>query len=220
MVQDARLLVLHDRDLQSLRIDIGGHAAQDPAHVHPVRHAAGERTQLALVKNRQAESEVVQVAAGDVGVVRDQDVAGFQVLAEMPKLRLDGFGHAANEHREPQPDGHRFALGRIQAHERLVDDHVVGGAREVGLHFLGHREDAVAHDFGEHGVGRRAGACANSFAFFTGRHSISPGCTDKANGRGTKSYTHAPRFHPDRRQDSRALRVTILTNMNTRGGGS
>ena len=33
--------------------------------------------------------------------------------------------------------------------ERLVDDHVVGGAHEVGLHLLGHRDDAVAHDLGQ-----------------------------------------------------------------------
>ena len=46
--------------------------------------------------------------------------------------------------------------------ERLVDDHVVGGAHEIGLHLFGHREHAVAHDLGRatgsdrFGVWRRA----------------------------------------------------------------
>jgi hypothetical protein len=37
--------------------------------------------------------------------------------------------------------------------ERLVDDDVVGGAHEVGLHLLGHRDDAVAHDLGDDRIG-------------------------------------------------------------------
>ena len=36
--------------------------------------------------------------------------------------------------------------------ERLVDDDVVGGAHEVGFHFLGHRNDAVAHDLRDDGI--------------------------------------------------------------------
>src|SRR6266700_6254172 len=39
----------------------------------------------------------------------------------------------------------------------LVDDDVVGGAHEVGLHFLGHRDDAVAHDLGHHRIGLALG---------------------------------------------------------------
>ena len=44
--------------------------------------------------------------------------------------------------------------------ERLVDDDVVGGAHEVGLHFLGHRDDAVAHDLGDHRIGLACARCA------------------------------------------------------------
>src|SRR5262249_14965728 len=50
---------------------------------------------------------------------------------------------------------HRLPRRREQAGgevERLVDDHVVGGAHEVGLHFLGHGEHAVAHDLGNHRI--------------------------------------------------------------------
>src|SRR6185503_7049139 len=59
---------------------------------------------------------------------------------------------AADEARQAHADRHRPAVGGEQAYgevERLVDDHVVGGAHEVRLHFLGHGEHAVAHDLSE-----------------------------------------------------------------------
>ena len=41
--------------------------------------------------------------------------------------------------------------------ERLVDDHVVGRAHQVGLHLLGHGDEAVAHDFGDDRIGAGCG---------------------------------------------------------------
>ena len=117
--------------------------------------------QLALVEDRQGQGDVIEVAAGGVGVVGDEDVAGLHVLdAEMLDLGLDRLGHAADEHRQPEADRHGLALGREQPGgeiERLVDDHVVGGAHEVGLHFLGHGDDAVAHDLGHDRIGLAGG---------------------------------------------------------------
>ena len=55
------------------------HAAERAADVQPVRHAAGEADQLALVEDRHREGHVVEVAAGDVGVVGEQDVARLDV---------------------------------------------------------------------------------------------------------------------------------------------
>src|SRR5262249_1740061 len=78
------------------------------------------------------------------------------VAAEMPELRLDRLGHAANEGRKADADRNGLAVGREQPCrevERLVDDHVIGGAHEVRLHFLGHGDDAVAHDLGDNRIG-------------------------------------------------------------------
>src|SRR5262249_31848283 len=70
---------------------------------------------------------------------------------EVADLGFHGLGHAADEHRQADADRHRLALRREQAGgevERLVDDDVVGRAHEIGLHLLGHGDDAVAHDLG------------------------------------------------------------------------
>src|SRR5262249_30347305 len=70
----------------------------------------------------------------------------------MRDLRLHGVRHAADEARQADADRHGVAVGGEQTGgevERLVDDHVVGGAHQVGLHLLGHGDDAVAHDLGD-----------------------------------------------------------------------
>jgi hypothetical protein len=57
----------------------------------------------------------------------------------------------------PSPIDDRVALRVEQPDrevERLVDDHVVGGAHQVGLHLLGRGDETVAHDFGRHRIGR------------------------------------------------------------------
>ena len=96
---------------------------------------------------------------------------GLMLLAaEMPDLRLHRLRHAADEHRQPDADGHRLAFGGEQAGgeiQRLVDDDVVGGAHEVGLHFLGHRDDAVAHDLGDDRIG--LASCARALPVFAMR---------------------------------------------------
>ena len=73
----------------------------------------------------------------------------------MVDFGFDGVGHAPNEAGQPQPNGDRLACGGVQAHgeiERLINDHVVGGAHEVDLHLLGDSKNAVAHNFGENSV--------------------------------------------------------------------
>ncbi len=88
LVDLAGLVELEERDLQPFGIDVGGHAAERAADVDPVRHAAGEAHQHALVEDRQREGDVIEMAAGGVGVVGDEDVAGLDaVLAEMLELR-------------------------------------------------------------------------------------------------------------------------------------
>ena len=164
LIDHAAVLIFEDRDLQSFGKDIGAHAAENAADIEPMRHAAGERDQLALVKDRQGQRDVVEMAAGEIGIVGDVDVAGTDVFgAEMLDLGLHRLGHAADEHRQPDADGDGLAPWREQAGgeiERLVDDDVVGGAHEVGFHFLGHRNDAVAHDLRDDGIDFALGRCA------------------------------------------------------------
>jgi hypothetical protein len=67
----------------------------------------------------------------------------------MTDLRLDGFRHAADEHRQTETDRDRVTIFREDTDgkvKRLVDDHVVGSAHEVGLHFLSNCHDAIADD--------------------------------------------------------------------------
>src|SRR5262249_30057459 len=104
------------------------------------------------------------MAAGEIGIVGDVDVARPDVAsAEMLDLGLDRLRHAADEHWQPDADRDGLASRREQTGgevERLVDDDVVGGAHEVGLHFLSHRDDAVAHDLRDHGIDlARGGPC-------------------------------------------------------------
>ena len=156
LVELAAPLELEDRDLEPLGVDVGGHPAQDASDIEPVRHADRKRGQFSAVEDRQAQGNVVEMAAGDVAVIGDQDVARLDIVAEIGELGLQGLRHAADEHRQPEPDGDSLAA-RVEHPgrevERLVDDHVVGGAHEVGLHFLGHRHHTVAHDFGDDGIG-------------------------------------------------------------------
>jgi hypothetical protein len=120
---------LDDRHLQTFREDVGGDAVERAANVRPVRHAAGKRHQPAVMEDRHRKGHVVEMAAGDVGVVGQEDVARLDPIgAEMLELRPDRVGDAANEHGQPEADRQNIALGVEQADrevERFVNDHVV-----------------------------------------------------------------------------------------------
>ena len=109
-----------------------------------------KRDQLALVEHRHREREVVQMAAGGVGVVGDQDVARLDVLepkclifaltvSDMPRMNIG----RPRPIETVSPFVGEQADGEVQ---RLVDDEVVGRARQVGLHLLRHGEQTVADD--------------------------------------------------------------------------
>ena len=185
LVRHALAIDLHDRHLQAFGVDVGRGAVERAADVGPVRHAAGERHHLAVVEDRHGEGHVVEVAAGDVGVVGEQDVAGIEVLdAVVRELGLHRVAHAADEHRQAEPDRDRVALRVEQADgeiERLVDDHVVGGAHQVGLHLLGRGDETVAHDFGGHRIG--AGTPADAMAWLSARHPCVSSAESRSPGR-------------------------------------
>ncbi len=147
---------LHDRHLQAFGVDIGRGAVERAADVGPMRHAARECHHLAVVEDRHGEGHVVEMAAGDVGIVGQQDVAGIEIFhAVVSELGLHRVAHAADEHRQSESDRDRVALRIEQSNgevERFVYDHVVGGAHQVGLHLLGSGDETVAHDLGRHRI--------------------------------------------------------------------
>src|ERR1700722_15198192 len=104
---------------------------------------------------------MIEMAAGGIGVVRHQNVAVVNTIdAVMLELGFDDVGHSTNEARKSDTDRDRLAFGGKQANgkiERLVDDHVVGGAHEVRLHFLSDCEYAVPDDFGQDRIGESHG---------------------------------------------------------------
>ena len=157
LVHHARALIFDDRQLEPFRINIGGNAVQCAADIRPVRHAAGKSDQFVIQEYRLGKRQMVQVTSGDVGVVGQQDVTRMDVLdAVMFELRLDGLRHAPDEHRQSKPDRDRFALWCEQPDrevECFIDDHVVGGAHQVGFHFLCDGNHAVADNLGDDGVG-------------------------------------------------------------------
>ena len=80
LVRLAAPVDLHDRHLQAFGIDVRRALLQRAADVRPVRHAAREADHLAVVEHRHRERHVVEVRAGGVGVVGEQDVARLHVL--------------------------------------------------------------------------------------------------------------------------------------------
>jgi len=87
--------------LQAFGKYVGRGAVKRAADVGPVRHAAGERHHLAVVEDGHREGHVVEVAAGDVGIVGEKDVAGIKVFqAVMRELGFHRVAHAADEHRQ------------------------------------------------------------------------------------------------------------------------
>ena len=56
-----------------------------------MRHATGEANQFTFMKHRHGEGEVVQMAAGGVGIVGDQNITRVNVVvAEVFDLGFDG----------------------------------------------------------------------------------------------------------------------------------
>ena len=58
-------------------------AAKLSADIRPMRHATGETRQACLRENRLREGHVIKMAAGHVGVVGEQNVAGVDVVCRI-----------------------------------------------------------------------------------------------------------------------------------------
>ena len=96
------------------------------------------------------------MASGRVGIVRDQNIAGFNSRKPiMLDLRLHRLRHSSDEHRQPEANRDGIAIGRKQANreiERFVNDQVIRSSRQIGLHLLGNGQKAIADYFDGHWI--------------------------------------------------------------------
>ena len=91
------------------------------------------------------------MAAHHLRIVGQKNVAGENVfLSPVRELGLDRVRKPADKHRQTEADGNRVAVGIEQTDGEIlgfVDDHVVGGAHEIGLHLVGDRHHRAADHF-------------------------------------------------------------------------
>ena len=98
------------------------------------------------------------MAAHHLRIVGEKYVAGKNVfLAPMRELGFDRVRQPADKHRQPQADRNRVAVGIEQADGEIfgfIDNHVVGGAHEIGLHLIGDRHYRAADHLDGKGIHR------------------------------------------------------------------
>ena len=147
---------LDDRHLQAFGEDIEGHAIQRAADVLPMRHASRKTNDFTFEEHGHHKGHVVEVTAGDVSIVGQQHVAILNlVVTKMGNHAFDRVAHASDEHGQTNANRHRVACTIKDAHGEIqgfVNDHVVGGSHEVGLHLLGRSHHAIANDLCGHRI--------------------------------------------------------------------
>ncbi len=145
---------VHERQLQALRVDVlrvGGPRARIlAADLGPVTLGRGEPDQFgATGEDRPDQRHVGQVrSAAGVRVVRDDHVAGPQVLAAGDGL-LDRVAERAEEAGDAVALGDQLAVGVGDADpevEDLVDDRALRRALQRDEHLVADRGEALAQD--------------------------------------------------------------------------
>ena len=112
------------------------------------------------------------MAAHHLRIVGQENVAGVNILfTPMLELRLDRIRQPTDKHRQAEADGNRVTVGIEQANGEilgLIDDHVVGGAHEIGLHLIGDRHHSAADHLCGEGIDRGLAALGiANFRFHT-----------------------------------------------------
>ena len=110
LVRLAALVQLHDRQaqafLENLRRMDGGAARRDAADIAMMRHGGGVALQARCQEDRLYDVDVGQVlAAGAVGIVEDEDVAGCMSSPNCSHQMAHRVGKGAELHRQGQPLG-------------------------------------------------------------------------------------------------------------------
>src|SRR6266852_2725231 len=123
-----------------------------------MRAIGGKSHELALVKARRVDHDVVQMLAAHPAMVHHHDVARFETAQA---VSLNAVFHSRPEIGEED----RQAAAVLRNHPPLyveqttaivahfVDHHVVGGFGEHIRHLVGIGDDGIAHDFNGDGMG-------------------------------------------------------------------
>ena len=161
VVAFTRLIDLDRSELQPFLEDLVGGVGPEThpraTDIDPVRPVRREGHQLAVMKTRGIDHDVVQMLTADLGMVHDHRITRLEAVET---VALDPV-----EHRSPQigqedgqpalvlADHPPFGVDQpaaIIAH--LVDHHVVGGLAQRRRHVFRIGDQRVAHHFKRHGV--------------------------------------------------------------------
>ena len=158
------LVDLDRREADALLEDVlvvaegGGHHAADVGHVRDVRRV---REHLALVEVRLDDDELRQVAIRTVGVVREHDVAGAQVLdADLGDRRghdVDGRADLRRDERRLRDHLRLTVEHDAREVERLVEHRRVARPHHRDPHLLARRDEVVADDLEQERIGADRG---------------------------------------------------------------
>ena len=151
----ARLVDLQRAELNAFLIDLGGldrtEADTRAADIDPVRAAGGERHDLAVVKARRVDHDIVEMLAADLAVIHDHDVARRETVKSVARdAVLHGDAEIGEKDRQAAlvlRDHAAFAVDQATAEiAHLVDHHVVGRLAQRGRHLVRISVDGVTHD--------------------------------------------------------------------------
>ena len=100
--------------------------------------------------------------AAHVGVIHDQDIAGFETVAPMTAHPVD---NRRTEIGEKNRQSAKILRENVPVWiddadtiiPHLVDHHVVRGLAQHGGHFVSDMGQAIAHDFDSYGIDRHIG---------------------------------------------------------------
>ena len=158
---NAPVIQLQGRDADALLEYLGGPgvipAVGAAAHVAVMGAVHGVEQQASLVKYGPDDGDVGQVAAAEIGVVQDEQVAFGHGIPEIVPHRRSGHRQGADMHRDALSLGHQLAIGvqdaggKIAARVKYLGH---GGPQ----HHLGHLQGDGFQTVLHHGQGHRVWA--------------------------------------------------------------
>ena len=166
---DLELIELHALEPRIGDLRTGAEAGRSAADIDPMRAHHGEHQKLAAVEIRHVNDDVIEMLAGDRLMIGDDRVARRKALGAVALHAVgDDDAEVGDEVRNAADilrDELAFGIDQRGAEvAHLVDHHVVGGALQVGGHFVGDRRQRIADHFQRHRIERYAARRARDAA--------------------------------------------------------